>query len=197
MNHWTDGKITLDMICLDNLCNINIYALIRKLSAKIFLLLYPSVWKLWIAQGRFSKDILSPSSAEAIHRVAIINLGFQPFHTRDRLHEFKSHDWLDRQPWQEDLELWLCLDPFFSYVIFKFSTCIVLPDWLLLPNKRTRHSPVWLGKPQTYPGNSLWQWLFLYLTTHRQKWVQWSTAVLQLKFKNDAQDSWAVVSGEL
>lgn len=32
MNHSTNGKITLDIICLNNLCNFNIYTQIRKLS---------------------------------------------------------------------------------------------------------------------------------------------------------------------
>lgn len=32
MNHSTNGKTTLDKICLDNVCNFNIYTQIRKLS---------------------------------------------------------------------------------------------------------------------------------------------------------------------
>lgn len=137
MNRWTDRKITLDMICLDNLCNINIYALIRKLSSQNISAFIPVCLKTLDNTGKiFQGYLVTIFCRSYTPMLPSLILTFNPSTQEiNRLYELRSHDWLNQHPWQEDLELWLCMDPFFSYVISKFSTCIVLPDWLLLPNK--------------------------------------------------------------
>lgn len=84
MNHSTNGKITLDIICQDNLCNFNIYTQIRKLNSQNIPTFIQVYLKTLDNHGRFSKDILSPSFAEATPHIAIINLGFHHFSTRDK-----------------------------------------------------------------------------------------------------------------